>query len=206
MRKRLFDFLFAAAFLVVFSPIMLVSAVLVLYHMGWPVFFTQPRPGMHGKVFRIIKFRTMRNATDSRGQPLSDAQRMTPFGAFLRRTSMDEFPSFINVFKGDMSVVGPRPLLVKYMPLYSLRQARRHEVRPGMTGWAQINGRNALSWEERFEMDVWYVENQSFKLDMQIIRGTSEKVFGQDKVSAAGRVTMPEFTGAPMGQGAPLHA
>jgi lipopolysaccharide/colanic/teichoic acid biosynthesis glycosyltransferase len=193
--KRCFDFVGAAVGLILLSPILLVVAVLIWLRMGGPVLFRQLRPGMGGKPFRMVKFRTMKNAYDSAGRPLSDAERLTPLGRFLRSTSMDELPELWNVLKGEMSLVGPRPLLMEYLPLYSPKQARRHEVRPGVTGWAQVNGRNALSWEEKFALDVWYVENQSLGLDLKVIGLTLRKVVKREGISAAGDATMPRFTG-----------
>jgi lipopolysaccharide/colanic/teichoic acid biosynthesis glycosyltransferase len=193
--KRCFDFVGAAVGLILLSPILLVVAVLIWLRMGGPVLFRQLRPGMGGKPFRMVKFRTMKNAYDSAGRPLSDAERLTPLGRFLRSTSVDELPELWNVLKGEMSLVGPRPLLMEYLPLYSPKQARRHEVRPGVTGWAQVNGRNALSWEEKFALDVWYVENQSLGLDLKVIGLTLRKVVKREGISAAGDATMPRFTG-----------
>lgn len=193
--KRLFDFAASALALIVLAPLFAVLAILVWKRLGRPVFFVQGRPGKNGRLFSMVKFRTMRDAQDSEGRPLPDAERMTPFGRFLRSTSLDELPELWNVFKGDMSLVGPRPLLKEYLPLYSPEQARRHDVRPGITGWAQINGRNALSWEEKFAYDVWYVDNRSFWLDLKIIALTVGKVLGRSGISAKGEATMPRFTG-----------
>lgn len=195
MAKRIFDFVFALIGLLVLSPLMLVVAWQIRKKLGSPVLFKQERPGIHGKPFYMIKFRTMRNAYDANGSPLSDSERMTSFGRFLRSTSLDELPELWNVLKGDMSLVGPRPLLMEYLPLYSAYQYRRHEVRPGVTGWAQINGRNELSWPEKFKLDVWYVENRSFWLDLKILLLTVKKVFKRDGISAAGEVTMSKFKG-----------
>jgi lipopolysaccharide/colanic/teichoic acid biosynthesis glycosyltransferase len=164
--------------------------------MGSPVLFRQTRPGIHGKPFQMIKFRTMRNATDAEGKPLPDAERLTKLGQFLRSSSLDELPELWNVLKSEMSLVGPRPLLMEYLPLYSVEQARRHEVRPGMSGWAQVNGRNAISWDEKFALDVWYVDNRSFLLDLKVIWLTIRKVIKRDGISAAGDATMPKFTGS----------
>lgn len=164
--------------------------------MGTPVIFSQIRPGKDGKPFRMYKFRSMKNATDEAGNPLPDDQRMTPFGAKLRSSSLDELPELWNVLKGEMSLVGPRPLLMEYLPLYSPEQYRRHEVRPGVTGWAQVNGRNAISWEDKFKLDVWYVDNRSFLLDLKIIFLTIKKVFVKEGISAQGEATMPRFTGS----------
>ena len=181
--------------LIVLSPVLLVIAGMVRARMGSPVVFAQDRPGMGGTVFRMYKFRTMRDAMGPDGQPLPDEDRMTSLGATLRSTSLDELPEFWNVLKGDMSLVGPRPLLVRYLPLYSNEQARRHEVRPGITGWAQVNGRNALEWDDRLAMDVWYVDNRSMGLDLKIIWRTFAQVIRRQGVSAEGHATMPEFKG-----------
>ncbi|EKT4473781.1 sugar transferase [Pseudomonas putida] len=193
--KRLIDFTGALIGLILLSPIILVVAVLIKYRLGGPVLFRQVRPGLGGKPFEMVKFRTMRDACDHNGVPLPDSQRMTPFGSFLRSSSLDELPELWNVLKGEMSLVGPRPLLMEYLPLYNERQYLRHQVRPGVTGWAQINGRNALSWPEKFELDVWYVENRSFWLDIKIIALTVKKVLKKDGISASGEATMPKFTG-----------
>lgn len=193
--KRLFDFVAAGLGLLILSPVMLVVALLIRRRLGSPVLFRQVRPGVSGKPFRMVKFRTMRDALDAQDNPLPDDQRMTPFGAFLRASSLDELPELWNVLKGDMSLVGPRPLLMEYLPLYSAEQYRRHEVRPGVTGWAQINGRNALSWEDKFKLDVWYVENRSFWLDLKILFLTVKKVIRKDGISAAGEATMSKFSG-----------
>lgn len=177
-------------------PCFLLLTAVVWHKLGSPVLFRQTRPGKDGKPFGMIKFRTMRDAVDAEGNALPDAQRMTPFGQLLRSTSLDELPELWNVLKGDMSLVGPRPLLMEYLPLYSSEQFRRHDVRPGITGWAQINGRNALSWEEKFKLDVWYVENRSFWLDIKIIFLTIKKVLVRDGISAKGEATMPKFLGS----------
>ena len=195
MLKRLFDILAASFGLLLLSPVILIVAWQVSRKLGSPVFFRQTRPGLHGKPFEMVKFRTMRDAFDENGKPLPDSERITPFGRFLRSTSLDELPELWNVLKGDMSVVGPRPLLMKYLPLYSVEQFRRHEVRPGVTGWAQINGRNALSWSEKFKFDVWYVDNHNLFLDLKIILLTLMKVWKRDGISAAGEATMKPFTG-----------
>lgn len=179
----------------VFSPVLLCVALLARRRLGSPVLFRQTRPGKEGRPFEMLKFRTMTNARDSQGQLLPDADRMTPFGHFLRSSSLDELPELWNVLKGDMSLVGPRPLLMEYLPLYSAEQARRHEVRPGLTGWAQINGRNALSWEEKFALDVWYVDNRSLWLDIKIILLTIVSVLKRSGISAEGEATMPRFSG-----------
>lgn len=164
--------------------------------MGSPVLFRQVRPGLNGKPFEMIKFRTMKYALDAAGNPLPDSERLTPFGQFLRSSSLDELPELWNVLKGDMSLVGPRPLLMEYLPLYSPEQARRHEVRPGVTGWAQVNGRNTLSWEDKFKLDVWYVDNRSLWLDIKVLFLTVKKVLVRDGISAEGEATMSKFTGS----------
>ena len=197
MLKRLFDILGAVLGLLILLPIIVTLAWQVRRKLGSPVLFRQTRPGLHGKPFQLIKFRTMRNAIGLDGRPLPDSERMTSFGSFLRSASLDELPELWNVLKGDMSLVGPRPLLMEYLPLYSLEQARRHELRPGVTGWAQVNGRNALSWDEKFRLDVWYVDNHSFWLDLKILALTVKKVFVREGISAAGEVTMTYFTGSP---------
>lgn len=194
--KRLIDILVSATALVLLSPVLLVVAIANLFVHGSPVFFRQMRPGKDAVPFELVKFRTMRNATGPDGKPLSDAERLTGFGKFLRSTSIDELPGLWNILKGDMSLVGPRPLLMEYVPLYSKEQARRMDVRPGLTGWAQVNGRNALSWEEKFAHDVWYVENQSILLDFKIMVMTAFKVLGRSGISAEGDATMPRFTGS----------
>ncbi|EKT4565349.1 sugar transferase [Pseudomonas putida] len=196
MLKRLFDVVAAVAGLALLSPVIAIVAILVRRKLGSPVLFRQVRPGIHGKPFEMVKFRTMRDAVDSQGNPLPDAQRMTRFGSFLRSSSLDELPELWNVVKGDMSLVGPRPLLMEYMSLYDAEQRRRHDVRPGVTGWAQINGRNALSWEEKFKLDVWYVDNRTFGLDLKILFLTVKKVIVKDGISAQGEVTMSKFTGS----------
>ena len=196
MIKRAFDFVASAFGLLLLAPVMAVLAWQISKKLGSPVLFRQTRPGLHGRPFQMIKFRTMRDAIGPDGQPLPDSERMTPFGSFLRSASLDELPELWNVLKGEMSLVGPRPLLMEYLPLYSPEQARRHEVRPGVTGWAQINGRNALRWEEKFRLDVWYVDNQSFWLDLKILALTVKKVFVREGISAAGEVTAAKFTGS----------
>lgn len=180
---------------VLFSPIFLVLSLAIYNQMGRPVLFRQTRPGLHGKGFEMVKFRTMREAVDLQGNALPDSERLTKFGRFLRSSSLDELPELWNVLKGEMSLVGPRPLLMEYLPLYSTEQARRHEVRPGVTGWAQVNGRNAISWEQKFALDVWYVNNQSLWLDMKIIWLTIRKVVMRDGISAVGEATMVKFKG-----------
>lgn len=195
MIKRLFDVCVAALLLVILSPVLLVVAFLIRATLGQPVVFAQQRPGMRGKPFCILKFRTMTSAVDASGQPLPDAARLTPFGRLLRSTSLDELPELWNVLMGDMSLVGPRPLLMEYMRLYSREEARRHDVLPGITGWAQINGRNAISWREKFALDVWYVDHRSFWLDLVILWRTLLRVCDRRGISAAGEATMPTFTG-----------
>jgi sugar transferase EpsL len=193
--KRSVDVVGAGLGLVLLSPVLLVVAILIRIQMGSPIIFKQIRPGLNGKPFYMYKFRTMTNEKDEQGNPLSDEQRLTRLGRFLRSTSLDELPELFNVLKGDMSLVGPRPLLMQYLARYTPEQARRHEVKPGITGWAQINGRNAISWEEKFDLDVWYVDNRSFWLDMRILAITVVKVFKREGISAAGEATMPEFMG-----------
>lgn len=194
--KRMLDVVGAAVGLVVLSPLLAAVALVILAREGRPILFRQVRPGVGGKPFEMLKFRTMSNAVDAEGRPLPDAQRLTTLGAFLRASSLDELPELWNVLKGEMSLVGPRPLLMQYLPLYSPEQARRHEVRPGMTGWAQINGRNAISWDEKFRLDVWYVDNRSLWLDLKIIALTVVRVFRREAISADGHATMPPFEGA----------
>ena len=193
MIKRVLDFLGAALGLIIFSPILVAISLMIFSEMGSPVLFGQTRPGRNAKPFRMIKFRTMRDAIDSNGQPLPDAERLTKLGRFLRSSSLDELPGLWNVVKGEMSLVGPRPLLMEYLPLYPTEQARRHEVRPGVTGWAQVNGRNAISWSEKFAFDVWYVDNRSLRLDLKIIWLTIRKVIKREGISAVGEATMPKF-------------
>jgi len=195
MKKRLFDTLASVFGLLLLSPVIAIVAWQIRRKLGSPVLFRQVRPGKDGKHFEMIKFRTMRDAIDVEGNPLRDLERLTPFGTFLRSTSLDELPELINVLKGNMSLVGPRPLLMEYLPLYSPEQARRHEVRPGITGWAQVNGRNAISWDDKFKLDVWYVDNRSFWLDMKILWLTAGKVLKQDGISHEGSVTMEKFRG-----------
>lgn len=194
--KRLFDFIVALCTLLALLPVMLIVAVLVRVKLGSPILFTQARPGLNGEIFNMMKFRTMLDATDKHGNQLPDDQRMKPFGAFLRSASLDELPGLLNVLKGDMSLVGPRPLLVQYLPLYNDEQKRRHNVRPGITGWAQVNGRNAISWEDKFKFDVWYVNNQSFWLDIKILLLTVKKVFVREGISSDGHVTIEPFKGS----------
>ncbi len=195
MIKRSFDLIAAVLGLVLLAPVIAVVAWQIRKKLGAPVLFRQVRPGRDGKPFEMIKFRTMRDAHDAMGHPLPDSERMTPFGSFLRSSSLDELPELWNVVKGDMSLVGPRPLLMEYLPLYSREQYRRHEVRPGVTGWAQVNGRNALGWEEKFALDVWYVDNQSLWLDIKVILLTIKKVLVRDGISAEGEVTAAKFKG-----------
>ena len=196
MAKRIMDVVGALLGLVIFSPVLLLLYFWIRKDMGSPVLFQQARPGRDGQPFKMLKFRSMRDSTGPDGQQLPDAERITPLGGKLRSSSLDELPGLWNVLKGDMSLVGPRPLLVEYLPLYSLTQARRHELRPGITGWAQVNGRNALSWEKKFELDVWYVDNRTIWLDLKIIWMTIRKVIKRDDISAEGEVTMPRFTGS----------
>ncbi|TQQ13486.1 sugar transferase [Vibrio cholerae] len=195
MIKRLFDLFASFLGLLVLSPIIVIVAWKIRKNLGSPVLFRQTRPGLNGQPFEMIKFRTMKDAVDANGNPLPDSERMTPFGDKLRNSSLDELPELWNVLKGEMSLVGPRPLLMQYLPLYSKEQARRHEVRPGVTGWAQINGRNAISWEDKFKLDVWYVDNRSFWLDLRILLLTVKKVFVKEGISADGHVTIAPFTG-----------
>lgn len=193
--KRLFDIIASASGLIFLSPVFLILIYLIRKNLGEPVFFTQERPGKDGKPFKMIKFRSMRDAVDQDGNPLPDRERLTPFGKKLRATSLDELPELWNVLKGEMSLVGPRPLLMSYLPLYNEFQNRRHEMRPGVTGWAQVNGRNALSWDEKFAHDIWYIDHYSFWLDMKILFLTVKKVFIKEGISAEGEATMPYFTG-----------
>lgn len=190
------DILLAALALILLSPVIAWTSWKVRKHLGTPVVFRQSRPGLNAKPFELVKFRSMRDATDSAGNPLPDAERMTPFGHFLRASSLDELPELWSVLKGDMSLVGPRPLLNEYLPLYSAEQARRHDVRPGITGWAQVNGRNSLSWEEKFKLDVWYVDNHSVWLDIKILFMTVKKVLIREGISADGEATMSKFSGS----------
>ena len=196
MLKRVFDVLVSAVALLLLCPVILFVAWQISRRMGSPVLFRQVRPGLNGKPFEMIKFRTMKDALDAAGNLLPDSERLTPFGQFLRSSSLDELPELWNVLKGDMSLVGPRPLLMEYLPLYSPEQARRHEVRPGVTGWAQVNGRNTLSWEEKFKLDVWYVDNRSLWLDIKVLFLTVKKVLVRDGISAEGEATMSKFTGS----------
>jgi sugar transferase EpsL len=193
--KRAIDLLLASVMLVLLAPLLLIVALLVRLKLGSPVLFRQQRPGLGGRPFQMLKFRTMCNDRDRHGHLLPDALRLTRFGHLLRSTSLDELPELWNVLKGEMSLVGPRPLLMEYLPLYTAEQARRHEVRPGITGWAQVNGRNTISWEEKFKLDVWYVDHRSLCLDTRILWMTVKKVIVRDGINAAGETTMPKFTG-----------
>lgn len=195
MTKRLIDFCAAAGALLLLSPLLLVVALLVRMKLGSPVLFRQMRPGRNGEAFAMLKFRSMTDARDMNGALLPDAQRLTSFGKFLRNSSLDELPGLWNIVRGEMSLVGPRPLLMEYLPLYTAEQARRHDVRPGLTGWAQINGRNALKWEEKFALDCWYVDHRSLWLDIRILVLTMVKVLRRADISADGEATMPRFTG-----------
>ena len=196
MLKRLLDIIIATTALILLSPLYAFVAYKVKKNLGSPVLFRQVRPGLHGKPFEMIKFRTMKDAVDAQGNPLPDSERLTAFGKMLRSTSLDEMPELWNVIKGDMSIVGPRPLLTEYLPLYNEEQAKRHNVRPGMTGHAQVNGRNAIGWEEKFKLDTWYVENQSTLLDFKIMFKTVHKVLAKDDISAEGEATMTKFVGS----------
>jgi sugar transferase EpsL len=193
--KRGFDFIVSLIAIIVLSPVILITAVLVRYKLGSPVILKHKRPGLHGKPFYLYKFRTMTDERDENGELLPDHMRLTSFGQLLRKFSLDELPQLFNVLKGDISLVGPRPLLMEYLELYTPEQARRHEVKPGITGWAQVNGRNAISWEEKFKLDVWYVDNRSFWLDLKILFLTVIKVFKSEGINHAGHVTMEKFTG-----------
>lgn len=194
--KRLFDLVLAGLLLLVAGPVLLLLAGLVRIFLGSPVLFRQQRPGLHGAPFEILKFRTMTDARGADGALLPDADRLTPFGRFLRASSLDELPELLNILRGEMSFVGPRPLLMEYLPLYSAEQARRHDVRPGITGWAQVNGRNAISWEQKFAFDVEYVDRQSMLFDLKILALTALKVVRREGISAAGEATMPRFEGS----------
>lgn len=196
MLKRAFDILVSITALILLCPVLVLAASAVRFLLGEPVLFRQERPGLDGKPFEMVKFRSMTNAKDRNGQLLADTERLSNFGLFLRSSSVDELPELWNVLKGDMSLVGPRPLLLEYLPLYSVEQNRRHEKRPGITGLAQVNGRNALSWEEKFALDIQYVDNHTFWLDIQILVKTIQKVFLRAGVSASGETTMPRFTGS----------
>lgn len=193
--KRLFDILFSLLVLIMLSPVFLIVALLVRINLGSPILFTQERIGLDNKSFKMYKFRTMKDGKDKNGNLLPDSKRLTKFGKILRSTSLDELPEFVNILKGDMSLIGPRPLLIEYLSLYNNEQIKRHNVLPGLTGWAQINGRNAISWSEKFKLDVWYVENWSIKLDIKIFLLTIYKVFKRDGISQEGEVTMTKFNG-----------
>ncbi len=193
--KRIIDFIVTSVILLVSTPLIIIIALLVKVKLGTPILFKQTRPGLHGKPFIIYKFRSMTNNLSDNDELLPEEMRLTKFGCFLRSTSLDELPELWNILKGEMSLVGPRPLLMKYLPLYSSYQARRHNVRPGLTGWAQINGRNLLAWDEKFKMDIWYVENQSFFLDMRILLLTLRSVLNREGINAEGNITMPPFNG-----------
>ncbi|MBO1623975.1 MULTISPECIES: sugar transferase [Bacillus] len=193
--KRLFDLFVSLSLSMLFSFLIIIVAVLVRFKLGSPILFKQQRPGLHGKPFFLYKFRTMTDETDSEGNMLPDNVRLTKFGKFLRKYSLDELPQLVNVIKGDLSLVGPRPLLMEYLELYTEEQAKRHNVRPGITGWAQVNGRNAISWEEKFDFDVWYVKNRTFFLDMKILLLTVKKVSKSEGINQVGHVTIEKFTG-----------
>jgi len=195
--KRLMDIALTVPFLILISPLLLIISLIILATHGLPIFFRQERPGHHGKIFTILKFRTMRNLNDRHGNPLPDESRLTKLGQILRTTSLDELPELINVLKGEMSLVGPRPLLPAYLPLFNAEQARRHDVLPGITGWAQVHGRNALTWQEKFALDVWYVDNWSLFLDIKIIGMTIVKVLQREGISQPGQKTAELFTGNP---------
>nr|WP_318010070.1 sugar transferase [Vibrio campbellii] len=193
--KRMLDVVLSFVALIALSPIIALVAWKIRKKLGSPVLFRQTRPGLNGKPFEMVKFRTMKDAVDQEGSPLPDSERMTPFGDKLRNSSLDELPELWNVLKGEMSLVGPRPLLMQYLPLYSKEQSRRHDVRPGVTGWAQVNGRNAITWDEKFKLDVWYIDNRTFWLDVKILLLTIKKVVIKEGISAQGEVTMPPFEG-----------
>ena len=195
MIKRLFDILLSALVLIVLSPLIAITAIFVIVDLGFPIFFTQIRPGYRGNLFKIYKFRSMKDIVNRKGMQIPDIELLTTFGLLMRSFSIDELPSLWNVFIGDMSIVGPRPLLVEYLPLYNKEQSRRHDVKPGITGWAQINGRNTLTWREKFELDVWYVDNHTFFLDLKILLMTIKKVFFREGIAESGQVTMSKFTG-----------
>ena len=196
MLKRVLDIAIASTALVILSPVYAFVAYKVRKNLGSPVLFRQVRPGLYGQPFEMIKFRSMKDAVDVQGNPLPDSERLTPFGKMLRSSSLDEMPELWNVIKGEMSIVGPRPLLTEYLPLYNAEQAKRHNVRPGMTGHAQVNGRNTISWEEKFKLDTWYVENQSLWLDFKIMLKTVQKVLSKEDIGAEGEATMTKFTGS----------
>jgi lipopolysaccharide/colanic/teichoic acid biosynthesis glycosyltransferase len=194
--KRFFDILISVLVLLLLFPVLVLLALLVRFKLGTPILFRQQRPGLNGRQFTLIKFRTMTDRRDAAGNLLPDADRLTPFGKFLRASSLDELPELLNVLKGEMSLVGPRPLLMQYLPLYTPEQMRRHEVRPGITGWAQVNGRNALTWEEKFALDVWYVDNHTFWLDLKIIFLTLWKIIGREAINQPGQATIKPFEGS----------
>jgi len=193
--KRLFDIFFSAIALIVLSPLMAITAIFIILDIGFPILFTQLRPGYRGNLFKIYKFRSMKDIQTKKGKQAPDIKRLTPFGLLIRSTSIDELPSLWNVLMGDMSLVGPRPLLVEYLSLYNKEQARRHNVRPGITGWAQVNGRNAISWEKKFDFDIWYVDHHNFWIDLKIIVLTLKKVFLREGIAESGQVTISKFTG-----------
>ncbi|MBN1890294.1 MAG: sugar transferase [Thermoflexales bacterium] len=195
--KRILDLVVAGLALIALSPVLMVLAWLVWVKLGTPVIFRQQRPGWHGRLFTLLKFRTMRDARDAEGNSLPDAERLTPFGQFLRSASLDELPELVNVLRGEMSLVGPRPLLMRYLERYTPEQARRHKVKPGLTGWAQVNGRNTLSWEQKFELDVWYVDHMSFWLDIKIVALTLWKILKREGINQPGQATAQEFLGSP---------
>ncbi len=202
MLKRLFDLTVSIIGLIIASPILLITSLVISRKLGSPVIFTQQRPGLHGKPFYVYKFRTMTDERDENGELLPDDVRLTKTGRIIRKLSLDELPQLFNVIKGDLSLVGPRPLLMEYLPLYTSEQARRHEAKPGITGWAQVNGRNALSWEDKFKLDVWYVDNQSFWLDIKILFLTAFKVFKSEGINQVGHVTTEKFKGTIRKEGA----
>jgi len=195
MTKRLFDFFVASMCIIVLIPLFFILYFLILWQIGHPVFFVQVRPGLQGKPFKLYKFRSMTNKKDAKGDLLSDAKRLNVFGHFLRASSLDELPTFWNIIKGDMSLVGPRPLLMEYLHLYNKNQKRRHEVKPGITGWAQVNGRNAISWKKKFDFDIWYVDHHTFWIDLKIIVLTVKKVFLREGITGVDQATMSKFTG-----------
>lgn len=201
MGKRLFDLVAALMALIMLAPVLVMVCLIVRARLGSPIFFSQLRPGLHGQPFNMIKFRTMLVAVGPDGEPLPDEARLTRFGRWLRASSLDELPELWNVLRGEMSLVGPRPLLMEYLPLYSAEQFRRHAVRPGITGWAQVNGRNALTWEQKFALDIWYVDNRSLALDLKILFLTVKKVILRDGISATGEATMPRFSGSALEEG-----
>jgi len=194
--KRLLDVLSSGVLILLLLPVGILLTLVVRWKMGAPVLFCQDRPGLNGSLFRLCKFRTMLDAAGNNGKPLEDSDRLTPLGRWMRKCSLDELPGLFNILKGDMSLVGPRPLLPQYLGRYTSEQARRHAVKPGMTGWAQVNGRNAITWEEKFALDVWYVDNRSFWLDLKILAMTAWKVLKREGISAQGEATMPEFMGS----------